>query len=98
METRIYAIISDMNQAAQKLSRETGVFSGAVEKTRTAAEKLIAGWEGDAQAAFVREQAEAFSYYTQMAQLVEKHIEKIRSAATSYTDADNRGAQLLRRA
>ena len=96
MAIRLYAVIPEMDTAVSKLDRAIDEFTSAVQTTRSAADTVAAGWEGDAQVAFVAEQAEALQYYEQMSQLVTEFTNKVQEASKAYTDTDHQCAGILR--
>ena len=73
-----------------RIKRSADDYATASMAARKAADNLAASWEGDAQRAFVREQAIAHAWYTEMAGLASAFAQALAVAADSYaqTDAD----------
>jgi WXG100 family type VII secretion target len=98
MAIRIHAILSEMDHAASRLTSGLADFSAATQNTKSAADRLASGWEGDARDAFVTEQDEAIRFYTEMAKLVSDYTARIVEAANAYRDTDAACAKILRSA
>ena len=96
MGIRVYAVIPEMENAANRLDTHVSEFRTATEATRSAAETVAAGWEGDSKEAFAAEQKEAISFYELMSSLMTEYSGKIRLAAKTYTDTDAQCAKILR--
>ena len=94
MELRV--TISELEAAADKLKSATAEYGDATNATKAAADTVAAGWEGDAQVAFVEEQEEAVRWYQQVAQAVELYASAIKAAAALYKDLDIESVNIIR--
>lgn len=87
---------SELTAAAQTLQQHLDAFRASTVQTRNAADNLCSMWEGDARNAFVAEQNHNFQLYQDMERAVVEFISAMKEAETSYSEADQTCAQLLR--
>ena len=80
--------VTEMNNAATKISQAANDFLNAAGKTFTAAQALAESWEGDSQVAFVQEQTKANEWYKKIVEIVNTYVTNLQNAAKSYQQAD----------
>jgi len=88
--------ISELQNAASKVSQANATFREAAAALKTAADALSETWEGGAHDAFVQEQAQIDKWYTMMADVVDGFVVSMNQAAIDYNETDVGAAQLIR--
>lgn len=96
MAFTLHVVKSDLLATAQSLNVSVNEFITATDKTRIAAETVLAAWQGDARNAFAAEQEKNIQTYQQMARHMQDYIKAINDAQNAYTDTDANCARLLR--
>jgi WXG100 family type VII secretion target len=89
---RFEVTVSEMQNAANKISQAANDFLNAAGQTFTAAQTLADSWEGDSQVAFVAEQQKANEWYKKMVEIVNTYVTNLQNAAKSYQQADAESA------
>ena len=87
--------ISELKAAAQALRAAVEAYGEATAATKSAADTVAAGWEGDAQRAFVEEQEAAINWYHLVAEAVNVYIAALNAAAAVYEQFDIKGVNLI---
>jgi WXG100 family type VII secretion target len=87
--------ISQLKEAANKLKSAVEEYGNATQATKAAADTVAAGWEGEAQEAFVDEQAQAVQWYQAVATAVNVYIAAINAAAAVYQQLDIEGVNII---
>lgn len=88
--------ISELQNAANKVSQANATFREAAVALKAAADALSGTWEGGAHDSFVQEQEQIDKWYTMMADAVDGFVASMNQAAIDYMDTDNSAAQLIR--
>ena len=81
--------ISELTAAAAKMNEAVANYREAVDQVKAAADDLASKWEGDAQVAFVNDQANAYKWYFSLADVVDSMIEEARRVAKRYEENIN---------
>lgn len=87
--------ISEMTNAASKISQAASDFLQVAGQVLAAAENLGSSWEGDSQVAFSREQANANAWYKQMVEIVNTYVDALNTAAKKYQEADDQSTAAI---
>ena len=93
---RFEVTVSEMQNAANKISQQAEEFLSAADATFKSAEALAQTWQGDSQVAFVAEQTKANAWYKQMVEIVQTYVTNLQNAAKSYQEADNQAASNIK--
>ena len=93
---RFEVTISEMQNAANKISQAAQDFLNAAEQTFSAAEALGQSWEGDSQVAFMAEQQQANAWYKKMVDIVNTYVSSLQNAAKVYQEADTQSASNIK--
>ena len=80
---RFEVTISEMQNAANKISQAAQDFLNAANQTFSSAQQLAESWEGDSQKAFAAEQQQANEWY---------YVQSLQNAAKTYQQADAESA------
>ena len=89
---RFEVTISEMQNAANKISQAAQDFLNAANQTFSSAQQLAESWEGDSQKAFVAEQQQANEWYKKMIDIVNTYVQSLQNAAKTYQQADAESA------
>ena len=92
----ITVTISELQNAAEKISQACEQYQAAANSLKSAADALAATWEGDSQVAFVNEQEQANAWYLKMAEIVNEYVAEMKAAASKYEETDQEAAQTIR--
>lgn len=92
----IMVTISELQNAAEKISQACEQYQAAANSLKSAADALAATWEGDSQVAFVNEQEQANAWYLKMADIVNEYVAEMKAAASKYEETDQNAAQTIR--
>lgn len=93
----IKVTISELQNAASKISQANQTFREAAAALKAAADALEATWEGGAHDEFVAEQAKINDWYNTMADVVDGFVVSMGQTAVDYGDTDSAAAQLIRK-
>ena len=93
---RFEVTISEMQNAASKISQAAEDFLNAAGQTFSAAEQLGQSWEGDSQVAFMGEQQKANEWYKKMTEIVKSYVSSLQNAAKTYQQADSESASNIK--
>jgi len=93
---RFEVTISEMQNAANKISQAAQDFLNAAGQTFSAAEALGQSWEGDSQVAFMAEQQQANAWYKKMVEIVNTYVSSLQNAAKTYQEADAQSASNIK--
>ena len=93
---RFEVTISEMQNAANKISQEAENFLNAANQVFASAEALADSWEGDSQVAFAAEQQQANQWYKKMVDIVNSYVSSLQTAAKTYQQADNESASNIK--
>ena len=80
--------LSELASAKKKLNTEVLMYKAQVTLVKNAAANLCGKWEGDAKTGFAIEQAQAVSFYQNMAKRVNDAANKLAKAANEYDAAE----------
>ncbi len=89
---RFEATISELMNAANRISQAAEDFRNTAQQVFSAAQQLAGTWEGDSQVAFVNEQEQANQWYNKMMDIVSTYVESLQKAAEAYQKADEEAA------
>lgn len=89
--------ISELQNAASKVSQANASFRDAAVALKAAADALADKWDGGAHDAFVQEQEQIDKWYKMMAEVVDGFVASMNQAAIDYNDTDIDAANLIRR-
>ncbi len=89
---RFEVTVSEMQKAANTISKAADEFRTAATNTLNAANTLADQWEGDSQVAFVAEQQKANDWYNKMMTIVDNYVTSLNNAAKAYQEADAQSA------
>lgn len=89
--------ISELQNAASKVSQANASFRDAAMALKAAADALADTWDGGAHDAFVQEQEQIDKWYKMMAEVVDGFVDSLNQAAIDYIETDITGANLIRR-
>lgn len=92
----IMVTISELQNAAERISQACEQYQAAANSLKSAADALAATWEGDSQVAFVNEQEQANAWYLKMADIVNEYVAEMKAAASKYEETDQSAAQTIR--
>ena len=87
--------ISELRKAANDLRSAVEAYGEATNATKSAADTVAAGWEGDSKVAFVEEQENAVQWYRQVANAVNVYIAALNAAASVYEVLDIQGVNII---
>ncbi len=93
---RFEVTISEMQNAANKISQAAENFLDAANQVFAGAEALADSWEGDSQVAFAAEQQQANEWYKKMVEIVNTYVANLQSAAKAYQQADSDSASNIK--
>ncbi len=93
---RFEVTVSEMQNAANKISQAAQDFLSNAEKVMQSAQALADSWEGDSQVAFQNEQTQAFNWYKSMVELVNNYVSTLNTTARTYQEADEASAQNIK--
>ena len=96
MASRIEVTISELQNAASKISQSAADYQSAADSLKAAADELASTWEGDSQVAFVAEQQQAYEWYKKMASICEQYAQSMNMAAQRYQETDAEAASAIR--
>ena len=94
--SQIKVRISELQNAAGKVSQANTTFREAAAALKAAADALADTWEGGAHETFVQEQEQIDKWYMTMADVVDGFVDAMNQAAVDYTETDIAAAQLIR--
>ena len=89
--------IPEVESASKKLMSQADDYEQAATTLKTAADNLMGSWKGDASEAFARQEAEAYNWYKQMANVVRQYAVDMQTAASEYARVDMEAASLVRK-
>lgn len=89
--------IPEVESASKKLMSQADDYEQAATTLKTAADNLMGSWKGDASEAFARQEAEAYNWYKQMANVVRQYAVDMQYAASKYVEADIGAAGIVRK-
>lgn len=81
--------IGELMAAAAKMNEALNRYNEAIGNVKAAAEDLGSKWEGDGQVAFLADQAQAYTWYSSLVQVVMAMIDEARKMAERYEDNIN---------
>jgi WXG100 family type VII secretion target len=87
----------DVMAAREALNQVCNAIQDALDKIEAENRILLAGWEGDAQAEFLRRQAKWNSDATELKDRLRQLVTGIEHAVNSYVVADRQGANMMTR-
>ena len=93
----IKVTISELQNAAKKVSQANETFREAAIALKNAADALSGTWEGGAHDAFVEEQEKIDQWYMKMADVVDGFVTSMGQTAVDYNETDVAAAQLIRK-
>ena len=93
---RFEVTVSEMQNAANKISQAAQDFLNTANQTFACAQQLAESWEGDSQVAFQAEQQQANEWYKKMTDIVNTYVASLQNAAKSYQQADNEAASTIK--
>ena len=80
----------ELTQAAADMNKAMDVYNDAIKAVKEAAADLASKWEGDTQQAFVRNQDEAYKWYTSIHQVVLSSIDTVKKVIDLYRQTEER--------
>ena len=89
---RFEVTVSEMQNAANKISQAAENFRSAAQQVLNSAQQLSGTWEGDSQVAFLAEQEQANQWYNKVMEIVTTYVESLNNAAKAYQAADEAAA------
>lgn len=89
--------VSEIQNAASKISAQNEAFRDAMNSLQNATNALSDSWTGAAHEDFVAAMTDRFTWYTQMAEIVDSYVKMMQDAASRYTDTDSRAAAAIRK-
>ena len=92
----IQVTISELENAAAKISRANENFRTAATNLKAAADALAQTWEGPSQEAFADEHVQIDNWYKQMADVVDQYVGTMQVAAQKYNETDENAAARIR--
>ena len=93
---RFEVTVSEMQNAANKISQAAENFRNAAQQVLSSAQNLGGTWEGDSQVAFMAEQEQANQWYNKMMEIVNTYVESLNNAAKTYQEADEAAASNIK--
>ena len=89
-------MISELIDAQKQLLNKAELYQESVNQIKSILNQLQNQWEGDAQAAFQTEQAQAIIFYNQMANRIAACAKGYGYAAKQYSKADKTSADIIK--
>ena len=89
--------ITEVENASKKLLAQADEYEQASTTLKTAADTLRGSWKGDASEAFARQEADAYNWYKQMANIVRQYAVDMQYAAGKYVEVDTNAAGVIRK-
>ena len=86
----------ELTQAAADMNRAMEVYNEAISAVKAAAADLAGKWEGDTQQAFVRNQEEAYKWYTSIHAVVIYIIDTVKKVIDLYRQNEERLKGIMR--
>ena len=86
-------VLVDMAQlasAANNMQNALETYRGAIGNVKSAADALASKWEGDTKEAFVRNQEEAYKWYSTIHNIVIGIIDLVKKVINMYKEAENK--------
>lgn len=80
--------VAKLGIAEAEILQAVEAYRAAAERAKTAADALAADWSGDAQAAFVAEQAKAYGWHISIADIVHAFAETLKDSSSKYAEAE----------
>jgi len=80
----------ELSQAAAKMNEAMEVYNNAINAVKAAAADLASKWEGDTKEAFVRNQEEAYKWYSMIHNIVVGIIDLVKKVISMYQDAESK--------
>lgn len=92
----IQVTVSELQSAANKISKANETFRETAAAVKTAAEALGDTWEGPSRDAFIAEQEEIDNWYRLMSECVDAYVASMNTAATEYLETDKAASDLIK--
>lgn len=92
----IEVTISELQNAASKISQSNEALRETAAALKAAADDLASAWEGNAREAFVAEQEQIDAWYKQMAECVETYVGTMKTAAQKYVNTEAEAVKLIK--
>ncbi len=86
----------ELTQAAADMNKAMEIYNEAINAVKDAAADLASKWEGDTQQAFVRNQEEAYKWYSSIHLVVIYIIETVQKVVKMYQDTEERIKSIVR--
>ena len=93
----IEVTLSELRDAASKISKENQNFRDSVAALMTATNDLAEGWEGEAHEDFVSTMQDRQQWYEKMMDLVDEYVKSMNEAAQQYEELDQQGVATIRK-
>ena len=94
--TVIFVQFAEMISVCEALAKAVEYYNSACDRVKNAAERVAAGWEGDAKEAFVASQQEACTWYDTISQVALAASRCVRDAQGIYKEAEERLVGIMR--
>lgn len=89
--------VSEIQNAASKISTQNEAFRDALNALKAATGTLSDSWTGSAHEDFVSVMEQRFTWYNQMAEIVDEYVKMMNDAASRYSETDSRAAAIIRK-
>ncbi len=80
----------ELSQAAAKMNQAMEIYNNAINAVKSAAADLASKWEGDTKEAFVRNQEEAYKWYSMIHNIVVGIINLVKKVINMYKEAESK--------
>ena len=86
----------ELSQAAADMNKAMEVYNEAITAVKNAADDLASKWEGDTQVAFVKNQEEAYQWYSSIHAVVLYIIDTVKKVIELYRQNEDRLKGIMR--
>ncbi|MBR0463338.1 MAG: WXG100 family type VII secretion target, partial [Clostridia bacterium] len=86
----------ELSQAAADMNKAMEVYNEAITAVKNAADDLASKWEGDTQVAFVKNQEEAYKWYSSIHAVVLYIIDTVKKVIELYRQNEDRLKGIMR--
>ena len=86
----------ELSQAAADMNKAMEVYNDAITAVKNAADDLASKWEGDTQVAFVKNQEEAYKWYSSIHAVVLYIIDTVKKVIELYRQNEDRLKGIMR--
>lgn len=84
----LFVTVAPLLDAANKMNRALEIYLKSIDKVKAAAVALAENWEGDGQVQFVKDQDQAYKWYSNLVAVVREMIAAARKVAENYKETE----------